>query len=68
MQYNGGGDINGYMVTIFDNWNSDVKSKFEAEQFILQEINNGLNAQILRLGNITNRYTYANKSYKQKRT
>ncbi len=33
-----------------------VKSKFKAEEYILQEINNGLNAQILRLGNITNRY------------
>ncbi len=33
-----------------------IESKYEAEQFILQEINNGLNAQILRLGNITNRY------------
>ena len=33
-----------------------VESKYEAEQLILREINNGLNAQILRLGNITNRY------------
>lgn len=36
--------------------NSYVKSKFEAEQIILREIENGLDAQILRLGNITNRF------------
>lgn len=34
-----------------------IKSKFEAEKNILSEIPNGLNAQILRLGNITNRYS-----------
>lgn len=33
-----------------------IKSKFDAEKDILSQISNGLNAQILRLGNITNRY------------
>lgn len=33
-----------------------VKSKFEAEKIILNEVLNGLDAQILRLGNITSRY------------
>ena len=33
-----------------------IRSKFEAEKLILEGITNGLNAQILRLGNITNRY------------
>ncbi len=34
-----------------------IKSKFDAEKNILSNIQNGLNAQILRLGNITNRYS-----------
>ena len=34
-----------------------VKSKFEAERIILEHISKGLKAQILRLGNITNRYS-----------
>ncbi len=34
-----------------------VKSKFEAERLILEHIAKGLKAQILRLGNITNRYS-----------
>ena len=34
-----------------------VRSKFEAEKIILEHITSGLNAQILRLGNITNRYS-----------
>lgn len=34
-----------------------IKSKFDAEKNILSQISNGLNAQILRLGNITNRYS-----------
>ena len=34
-----------------------IKSKFEAERIILEHISAGLNAQILRLGNITNRYS-----------
>lgn len=33
-----------------------IKSKFDAEKDILSQISSGLNAQILRLGNITNRY------------
>ncbi len=33
-----------------------AKSKFEAERIILEHISKGLKAQILRLGNITNRY------------
>lgn len=33
-----------------------IKSKFDAEKNILSQIQNGLKAQILRLGNITNRY------------
>ena len=37
--------------------NNYTKSKFEAERRILENIDNGLNAQILRLGNITNRYS-----------
>ena len=34
-----------------------TRSKFEAERLILDSINQGLNAIILRLGNITNRYS-----------
>ena len=34
-----------------------VKSKFKAERIILEHIAKGLKAQILRLGNITNRYS-----------
>jgi len=34
-----------------------TRSKFEAERLILDNINLGLNALILRLGNITNRYS-----------
>lgn len=37
--------------------NNYTKSKFEAERLILENIGEGLNAQILRLGNITNRYS-----------
>ena len=37
--------------------NNYTKSKFEAEKLILENIAQGLNAQILRLGNITNRYS-----------
>ena len=33
-----------------------IKSKFDAERIVLEHISKGLNAQILRLGNITNRY------------
>ncbi len=33
-----------------------IKSKFEAERILLEHIAKGLKAQILRLGNITNRY------------
>lgn len=33
-----------------------IKSKFEAEEYILNNMATGLEAQILRLGNITNRY------------
>lgn len=33
-----------------------IKSKFIAERLILENISNGLDAQILRLGNITSRY------------
>lgn len=33
-----------------------IRSKFEAEKLILQNIYDGLHAQILRLGNITSRY------------
>lgn len=36
--------------------NSYVNSKFEAEQIIFEQLENGLNAQVLRLGNITNRF------------
>lgn len=36
---------------------TDVISKFETEIKILEAIYNGLDAQILRLGNITNRYS-----------
>ena len=32
-------------------------TKFNAEKIILEEINNGLNATILRIGNITNRFS-----------
>ena len=34
-----------------------VYTKFEAEKLVLSEINNGLDACILRLGNIVNRYS-----------
>ena len=34
-----------------------VKSKFISERYILENISNGLNAKIFRLGNITNRYS-----------
>lgn len=34
-----------------------IKSKFEAERIILEHMAKGLKAQILRLGNITNRYS-----------
>ena len=34
-----------------------IYSKFEAEKIILEKILNGLNACIIRIGNITNRYT-----------
>ena len=34
-----------------------INSKFEAEKLILENFSTGLNAQILRLGNITNRYS-----------
>lgn len=34
-----------------------IKTKFEAEKLILDNISNGLHAQILRLGNITSRYS-----------
>ena len=34
-----------------------TKSKFEAERIILEHMTKGLKAQILRLGNITNRYS-----------
>ena len=34
-----------------------INSKFKAERIILEHIAKGLNAQILRLGNITNRYS-----------
>ena len=34
-----------------------IKSKFIAERLILESISNGLEAQILRLGNITSRYS-----------
>ena len=34
-----------------------IKSKFDAERIILEHIAKGLKAQILRLGNITNRYS-----------
>lgn len=37
--------------------NNYTKSKFEAEKIILENVTKGLNAQILRLGNITNRYS-----------
>lgn len=37
--------------------NNYTKSKFEAEKLILENVDKGLNAQILRLGNITNRYS-----------
>ncbi len=33
-----------------------IKSKFDAESLVFDGISNGLNAQILRLGNITSRY------------
>ncbi len=32
-------------------------TKFEAEKIVLKAIKSGLNAQILRMGNITNRYS-----------
>ena len=34
-----------------------IRSKFEAEYVVLDNIKNGLDAQIIRLGNITNRYS-----------
>lgn len=34
-----------------------TKTKFKAEKIILENIHSGLNAKILRLGNITNRYS-----------
>lgn len=34
-----------------------VKSKFEAEKYIIQELPNGLDAYILRVGNLMGRYT-----------
>lgn len=37
--------------------NNYIESKFEAEHIILEQLCNGLNAQILRLGNITNRFS-----------
>ena len=36
--------------------NTYIKSKFDAEKLVLSGISNGLEAQILRLGNITSRY------------
>ena len=36
-----------------------IHSKFEAERIILQQVANGLQAQILRLGNMTNRFQMA---------
>ena len=37
--------------------NTYIKTKFEAEKLILENINFGLNACILRMGNISNRYS-----------
>ena len=37
-----------------------IRTKFEAEKYILENISSGLNAQIIRLGNITNRYSDGN--------
>lgn len=34
-----------------------VWSKFEAENLVLKEINNGMNASIMRMGNLTGRYS-----------
>ena len=39
--------------------NTYIKTKFEAERLILENINFGLNACILRMGNISNRYSDA---------
>ena len=43
-----------YYVIILNN--VYIKSKFIAERLILENISKGLDAQILRLGNITSRY------------
>ncbi|MBR6034267.1 MAG: amino acid adenylation domain-containing protein [Clostridia bacterium] len=40
-----------------------IRSKYEAEKIILSEIPNGLDAQILRLGNITSRYSDGHFQY-----
>ena len=39
--------------------NTYIKTKFEAEKLILENINSGLDACILRMGNISNRYSDA---------
>jgi len=39
--------------------NTYIKTKFEAEKLILENVNSGLNACILRMGNISNRYSDA---------
>ncbi len=44
-----------YIGQILDN--SYTSTKFEAERIILSNIANGLNAKIIRLGNITNRFS-----------